>query len=375
MENTLFLQSEVSDPYAFYAHMRAAHPVFHDARNGNWAVYAYADCKRVLETSSAHIPSQNPASLPLLNTSSATLVANLARLANPPHHAASRQTVMRLFECMRQVDVAALLARLVGTAGELDWVEAVCTKLPALAVLEAFCFSAEDIDAILPQVGPLTKIMLPEKSAQQAAAINAVTELVYPLVERHLARTFPALVDTADGRALHVSNLVGLLIQSYDAGRGLLANTLLQALNPHAPRPGDREGWHAFVVETLRFDPPIQNTRRVLREALTLGEVTMPEGAAVLVVLASANRDEQLFVRADRFDAARSNNGAHLTFGAGAHACAAHHFSVRVTAEAMAALFGNGRQVALLEPAIEYEPMVNARLPKQLRIRCSHYSS
>ena len=170
---------------------------------------------------------------------------------------------------------------------------------------------------------------------------------------------------------MHVANLVGLLIQSHDAGRGLLCNALLQLLQRGKGVPADSAGWQGVIAETLRFDPPIHNTRRVLAQALEVGGRVLPAGAAVLLVLASANRDEAVFEQGDRFNAERTNNNAHLSFGAGAHACAAHHFASALAARTLAALFRGGRRVALLQRDIAFEPMINARLPKQLPIAYS----
>ena len=88
----------------------------------------------------------------------------------------------------------------------------------------------------------------------------------------------------------------------------------------------------------------------------------------ILVVLAAANRDPAVFAHPNRFDPARINNREHLTFGAGMHHCAARHFSVRLATETLAALFAAGSQIELLQTAITYEPMINARLPQQLMI-------
>ncbi|MGH8809693.1 MAG: hypothetical protein ACREX0_17610, partial [Noviherbaspirillum sp.] len=124
MENTLFLQSEVADPYAIYERMRAHHPVYRDVRNGIWAVYSHAHCKRVLQAGPAHIPGQNPVNAHLLNDAAASLASKLARLANPPAHPAFRQAVLRLFERMQAANTAALLARLLDAkTREVDWVD------------------------------------------------------------------------------------------------------------------------------------------------------------------------------------------------------------------------------------------------------------
>ena len=47
---------------------------------------------------------------------------------------------------------------------------------------------------------------------------------------------------------------------------------------------------------------------------------TVPAGSALLLMLASANRDERHFDEPDRFDIHRKAGG-HLTFGRGAHFC------------------------------------------------------
>jgi len=367
MINTLFLQSEVADPYALYAEMRKNAPVCHDRENGIWAVYTHAACRQILESDMARIPPQNPASLPLMNASSTTLTDGFARLANPPRHAARRDAVMRLFASMRPVDGGRLLAELIPASGECDWVGAVARKLPALAVLRAFDFSDSDAATVLDNIERLTKIMLPNKTAQQMEGINAAAECILASCERQLARV--GLAGDAQERSLLAANLVGLLVQSVDAGRGLLCNALLQALRlPVLPQG---EGWQRMVVETMRYDPPIQNTRRVLAGTVEAGGIMLPEGAAVLLVLASANRDEAVFADAGSFSLQRGNNADQLGFGAGAHVCPAHRFTAELAAGALAAFFGEGRCAELLQPDIAYEPMVNARLPREILLRYS----
>lgn len=75
------------------------------------------------------------------------------------------------------------------------------------------------------------------------------------------------------------------------------------------------------VEELLRFDGPLDTaTERFASEDLTISDVTIPRGALVFAVLASANRDDRQFENPDTLDLARENN-RHVAFGLGVHYC------------------------------------------------------
>jgi cytochrome P450 len=366
--NTLFQQSDVVDPYAIYAERLATQPVFHDDANSLWAVYSYDACKTLLDDRRAKIPPLGDLYAHLLTQAAASLSKQLVRLSNPPLHAPRKQVAMHLHELMVPVDVSALLPELLAHVDEeFDWVEVVCKKLPALVVLRSFGFTVADIAIILPHVEVLTKIMRPNKSEAQVREINDIVAILHPLVMQHLQQMHVTAPNDSASLEVYVSNLMGLLIQSYDAGRGLLSNALLQAL-VH-PSPGyERHHLQQSVVETLRFDSPVHNTRRVLGEDMVLYGETLRKGEAALLVLASANRDPMRFAHPQQFDAARANNGEHLSFGAGMHGCTAHHLSVRIAVDALQGLFARYKHVALKQSRFDYEPLVNARLVKEMRI-------
>jgi cytochrome P450 len=123
------------------------------------------------------------------------------------------------------------------------------------------------------------------------------------------------------------------------------------------------------ATETLRFDPPIHNTRRIALRDTAICGIDVRQGEAVLAVLAAANRDASVFNDPDCFDWTRDEKDSkHLAFGTGIHECVAHHLSVQMTAEALWQLFDCCESVELLEEPLEYEPAVNARLAKRMRI-------
>ena len=70
----------------------------------------------------------------------------------------------------------------------------------------------------------------------------------------------------------------------------------------------------------LRYVSPVQLTGRALTEEMAVGDVELEAGDFVMLLVASANRDEQAFEDPGRFDVARSPNN-HLGFGFGIHHC------------------------------------------------------
>jgi cytochrome P450 len=73
------------------------------------------------------------------------------------------------------------------------------------------------------------------------------------------------------------------------------------------------------IEEILRFEPPaLQTCRYVARDTEYYGE-QVPEGNVMLLLLASANRDERRYDDPDRFDVRRK--AQHLSFIFGPHFC------------------------------------------------------
>jgi cytochrome P450 len=74
------------------------------------------------------------------------------------------------------------------------------------------------------------------------------------------------------------------------------------------------------IEECLRYEAPSPvNGRRVTRAVEFYGE-TVPQGASMLLLNGSANRDDRHFDDGDRFDI-RRHIDRHLSFGYGAHFC------------------------------------------------------
>lgn len=379
--STLFLQSEVKDPYSFYQKMISGNPVYWDETHKIWALYSYEACTEILNHTAAHIPAFPENNN--LNTYAAKIIRNLARLSNGIQHEIAKETAVILFSYMKTVGINTILEELLPrevVQNPINWVELVCKKLPVLTVLKSFDFNEKDTHFICEKMTELVKIMQPNKTAEDIESINTVSEEIYGITERHLltlpfyktligkiSASYP--ISLKESISMVVSNLIGLFIQSYDAGRGLLSNSLLQILSKEnlPEHKTDKDRIQKIVLETLRFDPPIHNTRRIATEDIPLNKITIKKNDPILIVLAAANRDPRQFENAMNFDIERNNNHTHLTFGTGGHMCVAKYFSVSITTEALYYLFHNF-DVVLSGNEITYEPMINARLPEEIRI-------
>jgi cytochrome P450 len=74
------------------------------------------------------------------------------------------------------------------------------------------------------------------------------------------------------------------------------------------------------IEELLRYESPSPVQARYVTEDVEHHGKVVPAGSAMLLLTASANRDERQFEHADRFDIHRKIGG-HLAFGYGVHFC------------------------------------------------------
>jgi cytochrome P450 len=101
---------------------------------------------------------------------------------------------------------------------------------------------------------------------------------------------------------------------------GWTGKVLAEHPDQRAELAADRSLVPAAIEELLRYEPPSPvQARYVTRDVEHYGE-TVPEGSAMLLLTAAANRDEREFPDGDSFDIHRKI-GHHLSFGYGIHFC------------------------------------------------------
>ena len=76
-----------------------------------------------------------------------------------------------------------------------------------------------------------------------------------------------------------------------------------------------------MVQETLRYETPVQQYRRIVQEDLELAGVHLPADTELAICAAAANRDPQAYPDPDTFDITRKADNEVLSFSLGIHFC------------------------------------------------------
>jgi cytochrome P450 len=124
----------------------------------------------------------------------------------------------------------------------------------------------------------------------------------------------------------------------------------------------DPELLHFVIQEVMRYDSPIQNTRRFLAEDGFVAGEKMRAGESILVILAAANRDPSANPNPERFDVFRKERRI-FTFGVGAHACPGEALATTITKAGVERLIASGAAVERLAETMTYRASANARIP------------
>jgi len=132
-----------------------------------------------------------------------------------------------------------------------------------------------------------------------------------------------------DGDVLDDFELVDNVTLLYLAGHETTVNLIgngTNALLDHRPQlerlVADPSLDANAVEELLRFDSPVQFSRRIALEPIEIGGYRIEAGEFAMTCLGSSNRDPRKFGDdADQLDLGRSNAREHVSFGSGVHHC------------------------------------------------------
>ncbi|MBV8931905.1 MAG: cytochrome P450 [Kutzneria sp.] len=216
--------------------------------------------------------------------------------------------------------------------GDVDFLREVCVPVPYGVITRLLGLPPEDVDWLRERVTVLAgAIDFPAVPLERARAAKA--ELTDYLIEK-MSRRSPLMDllirnggEPTDPDVL--SSVILFLLAGTEtsvATIGTIMHTLL-AQDVRMEALLDSEFRAAAVWETLRLEPPTHSILRYAATDLDIRGVRISRHSAVLLSLASGNRDADVFAEADAWKPNRPQRKT-LTFGAGPHTCIGIHLAL-----------------------------------------------
>jgi len=338
-----------ADPYPFFARLRETAPVCRvtlPGRQAAWLITRYDDVAAALkdarlakDRNTALTPDQ-AARQPWVPKMFRPLNRNMLDL-DPPDHTRLRGLVQkaftpRLIERMRE-RVDSLTGELLDAAlrrRRVDLIRDYALPIPTTIIAEMLGVPAADRhrfhrwSRVIVATSPSGPGM-----AKAIPSVFFFLRYIRRLVRARRAEPRDDLVSALAqaeeaGDELSEDELLAmifLLVAGHETTVNLIGNGALALMRHPAQMERLRGGEPALVKtaveELLRYESPLATaTERFAREDIPIAGVVIPRGEMVYAVLASANRDDRQFPRADVLDVAREPN-RHLAFGLGIHYC------------------------------------------------------
>ncbi|MBI2709173.1 MAG: cytochrome P450 [Actinobacteria bacterium] len=341
------------DPYSRYRRLREAEPV-HRTAFGAWLVTRWADVHRILRNPTTSVQEEN-ATLAMRRDNLAEIAPERAERGrrailniDPPDHTRLRRLVSKAFtpravERMREQVIAqteALLDDVAARGGDrMDVIADLAFPLPFAVISEMLGMPDQDREQLREWSHMLTLALDPilaiAKTEEIFEASDRMTELVTEVVQWKRGRPddddlLQALICADDGgdvltdREL-LDNVILLYVAGHETTVNLIGNGTLALLRDPDQRRRliDDPSLDANATdELLRYDSPVQFSRRIALQPIEIGGHTVQPGELVMTGLGAANRDPDKFgATVDRLDLGRTDANQHVSFGSGVHHC------------------------------------------------------
>ncbi|MFI7691240.1 cytochrome P450 [Nonomuraea sp. NPDC049655] len=381
------------DPYPLYAELREAGPVVRQA-DGSYLVGTYHEINALLHDPRISVdPRSRRAPDPDLSTGQQL---PFLRLDDPEHHRL-RTLAMRPFgpphspgriDAMRGqiTEVTEDLIETLGDRTRIDIVDDFAYPLPVAVICRLLGVPREDeprfrewSDAIVASADVGTGDDTTERDRAGRQARADMGRYLVDLAEQRRGDPgddmLSAFVNEPDPamrltREELAETAVLLLIAGHETTVNLITNGVLTLLRhpDQLDRLRDDPGLlPGAVEELLRYEPPVHMRERVPLADIDLAGFTLPEGAPLVLVLASGNRDPKRFHEPDRFDPTRPDN-QHLGFGGGIHLCYGGPLARLEAQIALGALIPSLGTATLIQDPPPYRHNAMLRGPRHLPI-------
>ncbi|MDF3416108.1 cytochrome P450 [Sulfitobacter sp. M57] len=342
---------DLNAPHAKWLELREEAPVFQDPQTGYWIVTRHADVKAVFEdwntfsSDNAQAPMRPmcDAGKQIMKDGGFTVYSGLSARV-PPDHTRIRKIAQSAFGPRRfkaiQPRIEAIIDRhlnKIAIAGSCDFFREVAYDVPALVLFALMGIPDDDVPKVKDWAASRALLTWGNLSDEEQLPL-AQKMVEYWSYCRNLVAArketpgddFPTDMVQAQANGADITDeeiagvMYSVLFAGHETTTTLMSNAVITLMS-------NRHAWEAICAdpslipkateEVLRFEPSIVSWRRRAKTKAAIGGVPVPEGANILLVMGSGNRDKAVFENAETFDIHRDNARNHLSFGYGIHFC------------------------------------------------------
>jgi cytochrome P450 len=336
-------------PHEVLAELRRTQPVYFQEMSGEpgyWAVLKHADVVHVAREPKLFSASEGGVMLENLAPAQLDMMRNMLLAMDPPRHVDFRRPIEPRFRARviatMEDQIRAICREIMVAAaekGDVEFVHDVTSTLPSRVIGQLMGLPAED----LPMIHRLAEMNTSGQDSDYAADVSQGTiDMAMYAIQFAAARReqepredLTTLLLETDFNGTYMTDLDfgSFFVQLVTAGNDTTKTMLSSGLRALLDHPDQLAALRAdptliagAVEEILRYENPLHYFRRTATADTELRDVGVKAGDKVVMFYTSANRDEDVFADAQRFDIRRSPN-PHLSFGIAEHFCLGVHLA------------------------------------------------
>lgn len=331
-----------TDPYPMWKRLRDERPLYYNERYEFFALSRFDDVERGMVDWKTYISGRGTV-LEIIKANMDMMPGSII-FEDPPTHDLHRGILSRVFTPRRvgaiEPKVREFCARSLDPlrdTGGFDFIRDLGAQMPMRTIGMLLGIPEQDQEAIRDRIDEGLRLQDPSMPDVEFASLRAVTNEFEEYIAWRAEHPSDDLMtellqaeyedETGTRRRLtraEVLNYVNLLAAAGNETTtrliGWTGKLLAEHPDQRAELVEDRGLIANAIEEILRFEPPSPVQARYVTADVEHHNQTLPAGSTVLLLNASANRDERRFADADRFDIHR-RIGHHLSFGYGIHFC------------------------------------------------------
>lgn len=386
------------DPYPLFARLRRDDPVHWSPPLKSWIITRYADVKRVALADTMSIDRLGPFFTSLPSDTQRTMADVIKYLGlwiafrDPPEHTRLRRLLSTTFNPPALLAMTPAVERCVGELLDeiahrdtIDLVADVAAPLPGRVIMDMlgvprahFADIKRWSDDLAVFIGSARGVS--DKYDRARDGMAAMSEFFKREIASRRASPRDDVISKlvaardADDRLTEdelVATCILVLFAGHETTTNAIAGTLVHLLRHPAERMrivGGTVPLATAIEEALRYDGPTNAVCRLVAYDHEMHGQALKAGDRVFALVNAANRDDDVFVDAERFDAGRQPN-PHLTFGQGIHFCIGAPLARIETQAMVGAMLQRFPKLTLAGPPPTWRPSLIMRGPERAEVR------